>query len=157
MGRLAVMVSDEDIPDRVLEAADVIVSDRKLGIGERVASHDEDRILEVFEEEGVFTAVALGYRRLFSGEFIDESRADLFNIHPSLLPRFKGLGVYRRVLESGEEVSGVTVHRLIEEMDEGEVIDRIRYPVPRDVSVRQFKRYSREYEARLFLRNFTRT
>lgn len=154
MEKLAIFVSDEELPAEVLEFADVILSDRELGIGERIQDHDERRFQEFFVEEDVSTAVALGYRRLFSGEFIERVDAELFNIHPSLLPRFKGLDVYERVMRSGVDVSGVTLHRIVEEMDEGEVIDSLEYEVPENVSPSEFRRYSRRYQEDLLLRNF---
>lgn len=154
MEKLAIFVSDEELPAEVLEFADVILSDRELGISERIQEHDERRFKEFFVEEDVSTAVALGYRRLFSGEFIERVDAELFNIHPSLLPRFKGLDVYERVMRSGVDVSGVTLHRIVEEMDEGEVIDSLEYEVPENVSPSEFRRYSRRYQEDLLLRNF---
>lgn len=154
MGKLALFASDDEIPDEVLERTDIVLSDRELGIGEVVSSHREDRFLNVFEEEGVSRAVALGYRRLFSGKFLERTSVEMYNIHPSLLPRFKGLDVYRRVLESNVDVSGATLHRIVEEMDEGEVIDRITYDVPEDSGVEQFRSYSREYQKKLFRKNF---
>ena len=154
MGKIALFVSDVEIPEEILTRTDIIMSDRELGIGEVVSSHREDSFLDVFEEEGVSRAVALGYRRLFSGKFLERTDVEMYNIHPSLLPRFKGLDVYRRVLESNVDVSGATLHRIVEEMDEGEVIDRIRYDVPEDSGVEQFRFYSREYQKKLFRRNF---
>ena len=154
MGKLALFASDDEIPEVVLERVDIVLSDRELGIGEVVSSHREEWFLDIFEEEGVSRAVALGYRRLFSGQFLERTDVEMYNIHPSLLPRFKGLDVYRRVLKSDVDVSGATLHEIVEEMDEGEVIDRIRYDVPEDSGVKQFRYYSREYQKKLFRRNF---
>ncbi|HIC29164.1 MAG TPA: phosphoribosylglycinamide formyltransferase, partial [Rhodospirillales bacterium] len=60
-----------------------------------------------------------GFMRLLSTHFIDHWRDRLINIHPSLLPAFKGLEVHQRVLDAGEEFSGCTVHFVRPEMDTG--------------------------------------
>lgn len=70
-----------------------------------------------------------GYMRLFSGTFIENWPARFINIHPSLLPRFKGLDTHKRVLEAGDPEHGCTVHYVTAGMDEGPVIAQARVPV----------------------------
>ncbi|MBC6444227.1 MAG: phosphoribosylglycinamide formyltransferase [Alphaproteobacteria bacterium GM202ARS2] len=73
-----------------------------------------------------------GYDRLLAGDFIRNVGIDIINIHPSLLPKHKGLNPNARVLASGDNESGCTVHRVIEDMDAGEIILQKRVPVHRD-------------------------
>ena len=70
-----------------------------------------------------------GFMRLLSTPFIDHWRDRLINIHPSLLPAFKGLDVHQRVLDAGEKVSGCTVHFVRPEMDTGPIILQAKVPV----------------------------
>ena len=70
-----------------------------------------------------------GFMRLLSTPFIDHWRDRLINIHPSLLPAYKGLDVHQRVLDAGEKVSGCTVHFVRPEMDTGPVIVQAEVPV----------------------------
>ena len=70
-----------------------------------------------------------GFRRLLSTHFIDHWRDRLINIHPSLLPAFKGLEVHQRVLDAGEEFSGCTVHFVRPEMDTGPILLQTKVPV----------------------------
>lgn len=115
--------------------------------------HDEDRILEVLESKGVSTAVCLGYRRLFSQEFLEQVKCEIYNLHPSVLPAFKGLDVYERVIERGVDVSGATLHRVEAEMDEGEIVDQITYRLRNDMTVEELKGYATDYEARIVRTN----
>jgi phosphoribosylglycinamide formyltransferase 1 len=65
-------------------------------------------------------AVALaGYMRLLSAEFVAEWAGRTLNIHPSLLPKYKGLDTHERALAAGDSVTGCTVHEVIAELDEG--------------------------------------
>ena len=70
-----------------------------------------------------------GFMRLLSTHFIDHWRDRLINIHPSLLPAFKGLEVHQRVLDAGEEFSGCTVHFVRPEMDTGPILLQAKVPV----------------------------
>ncbi len=63
-----------------------------------------------------------GFMRLLSAEFCQRWRDSLINIHPSLLPAFKGLHVHERMLETGVRIAGCTVHFVRPEMDEGPIL-----------------------------------
>ena len=80
---------------------------------------------------GVDLVVGAGYLRLLSGEFIARF-PDLINVHPSLLPEFKGLRAVERALDSGAAQTGVTVHYVTEEVDSGPVISQEKVPIRED-------------------------
>jgi phosphoribosylglycinamide formyltransferase-1 len=87
--------------------ADRETFDRELA--DRVAAHDVDLV------------VGAGYMRVLSPVFLERFPAVL-NVHPSLLPAFKGLRAVERALEAGVEKTGVTVHYMVEEVDAGPVV-----------------------------------
>lgn len=66
--------------------------------------------------------VLAGFMRILTDEFVDHYLGRMFNIHPSLLPKYKGLGTHRRVLEAGDTEHGATVHFVTPELDSGPVI-----------------------------------
>ena len=70
----------------------------------------------------VGTIALAGYMRILSPAFVDAWRGRIVNIHPSLLPRHKGLDTHNRVLAAGETVTGCTVHLVSDELDSGEII-----------------------------------
>lgn len=68
-------------------------------------------------------AVALaGFMRVLSAEFVARYLGRMFNIHPSLLPKYRGLDTHRRVLEAGDAVHGASVHFVTPELDAGPVV-----------------------------------
>jgi len=70
-----------------------------------------------------------GYMRLLSGTFISAYENRIVNIHPSLLPLFRGLHTHERAIAAGMKVAGCTVHYVTEGMDEGPVIAQAVVPV----------------------------
>ena len=74
------------------------------------------------EDHWVGTIALAGYMRLLSPQFVDRWHGRILNIHPSLLPRHKGLDTHGRVLAAGETVTGCTVHLVSDELDSGAVI-----------------------------------
>jgi phosphoribosylglycinamide formyltransferase 1 len=92
--------------------------DRELA--ERVAAHD------------VGLVVGAGYMRVLSPVFLERLPA-ILNVHPSLLPQFRGLRAVQRALEAGVEETGVTVHFMVEEVDAGPIVAQERVPIlPQD-------------------------
>jgi phosphoribosylglycinamide formyltransferase-1 len=71
---------------------------------------------------GVEVIALAGYMRLLSPEFIEAWQGRILNIHPSLLPSYKGLDTHRRALLGGEEYAGCSVHVVTEELDDGPVL-----------------------------------
>ncbi|HJS34205.1 MAG TPA: phosphoribosylglycinamide formyltransferase [Pseudoxanthomonas sp.] len=73
--------------------------------------------------------VCAGYMRILGDAFIARFRGRLLNIHPSLLPKYRGLHTHARALEAGDTEHGASVHFVIPELDAGAVIAQARVPV----------------------------
>jgi phosphoribosylglycinamide formyltransferase 1 len=73
--------------------------------------------------------VLAGFMRILSDGFVRGWEGRLINIHPSLLPAYKGIRVHERVIEAGELQSGASVHFVVPELDAGPVIAQARVPV----------------------------
>jgi len=84
------------------------------------------RILKAHEVDLVILA---GYMRLLTGTLISAYQHRIINVHPSLLPAFKGLHAQRQALSHGVKVSGCTIHFVDEEMDHGPIIAQAAVPV----------------------------
>jgi len=80
-------------------------------------------------QAGVELVCLAGFMRLVTGDFVESWRDRLVNIHPSLLPAFKGLHTHERVLEAGVRFTGCTVHFVRAEMDDGPIIIQAAVPV----------------------------
>lgn len=94
----------------------------------------ERAVDSVFSEADVDLVCLAGFMRVLSGNFVERWQGRLFNIHPSLLPAFKGLNVHARVLASGVRISGCTVHYVVPELDSGPIIAQAAVPVLPDDS-----------------------
>lgn len=89
-----------------------------------------DRLLsDIIERHGVGTVALAGFMRILSPWFVEQWRGRIVNIHPSLLPKYRGLDTHRRALEAGEPVAGCSVHVVTEELDAGEVLGQAEVPV----------------------------
>ncbi len=75
-----------------------------------------------------FVALA-GFMRILTPGFVEKWRGRMVNIHPSLLPKHKGLHTHRRAIEAGDAEAGCTVHWVTPELDSGDVIAQARVPV----------------------------
>ena len=73
--------------------------------------------------------VLAGFMRVLSAGFVQAHQGRMVNIHPSLLPRHRGLRTHQRVLETGEQEHGASVHFVTPELDGGPVISRVVMPV----------------------------
>ena len=82
----------------------------------------EAKIDAALREAGVEAIALAGYMRLLSDGFVQAWRGKIVNIHPSLLPKYKGLDTHRRALVAGDMVAGCSVHVVTEELDAGEVL-----------------------------------
>lgn len=120
-----------DNPDaRALEVADNYeVSNQVFEPKEDEDREEYDRRLnEVLEDHGVSLVILAGFMRIVSPYLIDKYRGRIMNIHPALLPSFKGLNAQKQTLEYGAKVSGCTVHYAAEDVDAGPII--LQHPVP---------------------------
>jgi len=70
-----------------------------------------------------------GYMRLLSDDFVARWRGRIVNIHPSLLPKYKGLDTHQRAIEAGDVIAGCSVHIVTEELDGGEVLGQAEVPI----------------------------
>ena len=106
----------------------------KFGIPHvRIPHKDEERMMELFKAWKVDLIVLAGYMRVIKNP--DAFPAPMINIHPSLLPKYKGLNAIEQALDSGDSVTGCTVHYVTEELDGGTIIKQQEVPILPDDTV----------------------
>ncbi len=138
-------------PDRAYEIALVasnvpeargLVLAKRLGLETWAKSHkglgraEFDAMLdEELRGRGIQLIALAGYMRLLSDEFVERWRGRILNIHPSLLPLYKGLDTHRRAIMAGDEFGGCSVHVVTPDLDSGPVVAQSKVKIlPRDDS-----------------------
>ena len=82
----------------------------------------EKKILNILKENKINLICLAGFMRILSRAFIKKFRGKILNIHPSLLPKFKGLNTHEKVINNKEKYSGCTVHYVNSKLDSGKII-----------------------------------
>jgi phosphoribosylglycinamide formyltransferase-1 len=96
-----------------------VIDHTKFGGGRETFEHALDRQLR---EQRIDLVCLAGFMRLLTPWFVNRWSGRMLNIHPSLLPQFKGLHTHRRALEAGVKRHGATVHFVVAEMDAGPIV-----------------------------------
>ena len=84
--------------------------------------NSEKKLISVLQKNNIKIICLAGFMIILSKEFIKKFRGIILNIHPSLLPKFKGLNTHRRVINNKEKYSGCTVHFVNSKLDSGKII-----------------------------------
>ena len=106
----------------------------KFGIPHiRVPHKDEDKMIQLFKAWRVDLIILAGYMRVIKNPAAFP--APMINVHPSLLPKYKGLNAVEQAMDSGDSVTGCTVHYVTEELDGGTIIAQQEVPILPDDTV----------------------
>ncbi|WP_113906339.1 phosphoribosylglycinamide formyltransferase [Aliidiomarina celeris] len=128
-GIATAVVAHQDYSDR---------NDYDRALGDCVASFNPDVV------------VLAGFMRILGSEFVRRFTGKALNIHPSLLPKYKGLHTHQRALENGDSEHGVSVHFVTEELDGGPVILQAKVPVFAGDTVDDLQARVHEQEYRIY-------
>ncbi|MBT8069799.1 MAG: phosphoribosylglycinamide formyltransferase [Xanthomonadales bacterium] len=91
-------------------------------------AHDA-AVADVLQRAGAELVVLAGYMRILGEEFANKFAGRMINLHPSLLPLYKGLDTYDRALDAGDTETGASIHFVTAGLDSGPVITQIRIPI----------------------------
>tara|TARA_B100000686_G_C16794622_1_gene981385 strand:- start:2420 stop:3061 length:642 start_codon:yes stop_codon:yes gene_type:complete len=120
----------------------------KLGIPHcYIHNQDEEHIISLLQAWHVDLVILAGWMRIVTKDLIDAFPDRIINVHPSLLPKYKGLHAVEQAMESGEEFTGATVHYVTEELDGGPIIIQSKVPILKDDDVKSLTKaiQRREY------------
>lgn len=128
-----VVVSDQPSAEGLRTAAAMNVATRVLEPRDFADRASYDRALvELLAQYQPKLIVLAGFMRILTPHFIGAFAGRILNVHPSLLPKYRGLHTHRRALEAGESVHGVSVHFVTEELDGGPVVLQTEVPIRPD-------------------------
>lgn len=104
----------------------------------------------LLKTKGIELVCLAGFMRILTPEFVAGWTGRMINIHPSLLPAFKGVNVHEQAIEAGVRISGCTVHFVIPELDDGPIILQAAVPVPPNATAAQLSMLVLEQEHRIY-------
>ena len=109
----------------------------------------ENQILSLIKKHKISLICLAGYMKIISKRFLRDYGKKIINIHPSLLPKFKGLNTYSRILKNSEIKTGCTVHYVNEKLDSGNIITKKSFFIdPKDdEKLLKIKTQKKEYLA----------
>jgi len=130
---------DGDITAVISNRPDVMGLQRakELGIATDVVDHTQfptreefdANLIRAIDEHTPDLIVLAGFMRILTSDFVRRYKGKMLNIHPSLLPKYKGLNTHQRALDAGDKEAGVTVHFVSEDLDGGANIIQAIVPV----------------------------
>ena len=148
---IAVVVSDKTCAEGLIKAkergVEAIVITKK---GRTREEHDAEIVAEL-KKHGVELVCLAGYMRLLSKDFIRAFPNRIINIHPSLLPAFKGLDAQQQAIDYGVKISGCTVHFVDEDLDHGAIIAQKVVKISDDDTAETLSARILEYEHALYV------
>ena len=131
---------------------------KKAGIEQHVLSHQNydsreqydialKDLIDSFQPDLIILA---GFMRILSNEFVNHYLQRMMNIHPSLLPKYKGLNTHQRVIDAGDKEHGCSVHFVTPELDDGPVILQAKVEVKENDTAETLAERVHEQEHRIY-------
>tara|TARA_B100000161_G_scaffold116495_1_gene82636 strand:- start:36 stop:620 length:585 start_codon:yes stop_codon:yes gene_type:complete len=110
----------------------------------------EKKTLKDLESNHIKLICLAGFMKILSGDFIRKFRGKILNIHPSLLPKYKGLKTHERVIKNKEKYSGCTVHLVSSKLDSGKIVLQKRVKLSKKETPSSLQKKILKYEHRLY-------
>jgi len=110
----------------------------------------EIKLLNEIKRNKISIICLAGYMKILSKNFINRFKGIIINIHPSLLPKYKGLNTFSRVLKNNEKITGCTVHLVNENLDGGKIILKKTLNISKNEKVESLKKRTQLLEYRAF-------
>ena len=116
---------------------------------DNIKNFERNSLNEIKKRKIKFICLA-GFMKIFSKNFIKNFGYQIINIHPSLLPKFKGLNTHKRVLNSKEKYSGCTVHFVTPKLDSGKIILKKKVAINKNETEKSLKEKILKQEHKLY-------
>jgi len=100
----------------------------------------ENKILDYINKKNIKFICLAGFMKVLSKNFIKKFKGKIVNIHPSLLPKYKGLNTHKRALKNKEKFSGCTVHYVTNKLDSGKIILQKKVKIKKNDTINSLKK-----------------
>lgn len=104
----------------------VVVDHKPFGADRAAFEAEMAKALDQYQPDIIALA---GFMRVLTAEFVARYQGRMLNIHPSLLPKYRGLHTHARAIETGDDIAGCTVHEVTADLDDGPILGQARVPV----------------------------
>ena len=104
----------------------VVVDHKPFGADRAAFEAEMAKALDQYQPDIIALA---GFMRVLTAEFVARYQGRMLNIHPSLLPKYRGLYTHARAIEAGDDIAGCTVHEVTADLDDGPILGQARVPV----------------------------
>ena len=127
----------------------VVVDHKPFGADRAAFQAEMAKALDQYQPDIIALA---GFMRVLTAEFVARYQGRMLNIHPSLLPKYRGLHTHARAIEAGDDIAGCTVHEVTPDLDDGPILGQARVPVvagdtPKTLAARVLVQEHRLYPA----------
>ena len=110
----------------------------------------EKKIINILHKREIKLVCLAGFIKILSKKFLKKFKGKMINIHPSLLPKYKGLNTHKRALENNEKFSGCTVHYVTSKLDSGKIIMQKKTNISKNDNVKSLKKKVLKIEHKLY-------
>ena len=141
--KIKLIVSDNEDAKGILHAKKNSI--RYLIINTKKRNY-ENLIFKEIEKNKISILCLAGYMKIISKKFINKVNRKIINIHPSLLPKFKGLNTFERILKNNEKITGCTVHYVNDKLDSGKMIIQKSFYIKKDDNLETLKKKTQRLE-----------
>ncbi len=104
----------------------VVVDHKPFGADRAAFEAEMAKALDQYQPDIIALA---GFMRVLTAEFVARYQGRMLNIHPSLLPKYRGLHTHARAIDAGDDIAGCTVHEVTADLDDGPILGQARVPV----------------------------
>ena len=134
----SVVISNRKNAKGLLKAHDLGVPTKILDTKylKNIGLEFETELIKTLQEYNVKVICLAGFMKILSKKIVDKFKDRILNIHPSLLPKYRGLNTHARVLASNDTVAGCSVHLVTPKLDEGPVLAQTKVKIKKDETVK---------------------
>ena len=116
----------------------------------------EKELINEINKKKISLICLAGYMKILSKNFINSYKGKIINIHPSLLPNYKGTNTFSRILKAGEKKAGCTVHFVNENLDSGKIILQKSFLIDKNENIQTLKKKTQKMEYKAFSEAITK-
>ena len=110
----------------------------------------EKKTMNILHKKRIELICLAGFMKILSKKFLKKFQGKIINIHPSLLPKYKGLNTHKRVLENNEEFSGCTIHYVTSKLDSGKIIMQKKIKIAKNDNAKSLQKKILRKEHKLY-------